>query len=123
MKIVQLTLPYAGELIAREINQHFKNAQPNIKGRVCYKVKRLGSAFNIKDRTSKKYKHNVVYEVECSGCDAIGEIGRRLEERTVEHAGRDNNSHVVKHTQQHYHGEITLDNVKILNRNYKNYYK
>ena len=128
MKIVQLTLPYAGEkgeLIAREINQHFKNVQPNIKARVCYRAKRLGSAFNIKDQTSKKYKHNVVYEVECSGCDTryIGKSRRRLEERTVEHAGRDNNSHVVKHTQWHDHGEITLDNIKILNRNYKNYYK
>ena len=39
-----------GELIAREINQHFKNVQPNIKARVCYRAKRLGSAFNIKDQ-------------------------------------------------------------------------
>ena len=33
------------------------------------------------------------------------------------------NSHVVKHTLESGHSEITIENVKIINSNYRNYYK
>ena len=54
------------------------------------------------------------------GCEAfyIGESGRRLEERFKDHNGRD-----IKHTKESGHNPIVMDNVKIINKNFTNYYK
>jgi len=128
-KIIQITLPYAGkkgELIMKEVNKQFKNLQHHkIKGRFAYKAKRLASSFNLKDKIEKKYQHNVVYRVDCPDCDNfyIGESGRRIEERVFDHAGRDRNSHVYKHSLATGHNEISMDNVTIINSNFSNYYK
>ena len=54
---------------------------------------------------------------------AMREWYRRLEERIVDHAGRDENSHVVKHTLEKGHKEISMDNVTIISKNFNNYYK
>jgi len=128
-KIVQITLPYAGktgEIIVKEINKEFKKLNnQNLKARFAYKAKRLSSCFNIKDRIKQEHLHNVVYEISCPDCDQnyIGETERRIEERVKDHVGRDRNSHVGKHALETGHNEITMNNVKIVNKNYKNYYK
>ena len=114
------------ELIMKEVNKQFKNLQHHkIKGRFAYKAKRLASSFNLKDKIEKKYQHNVVYRVDCPDCDNfyIGESGRRIEERVFDHAGRDRNSHVYKHSLATGHNEISMDNVTIINSNFSNYYK
>ena len=83
------------------------------------------SCFNLKDEVQAKHQHNVVYEVTCPDCDDvyIGETRRRLQERLKDHCGRDENSHVFRHSFNNKHGEITMENVKIINKNYNNYYK
>ena len=53
----------------------------------------------------------------------IGESGRRLNERLIEHAGQDKNSHVLLHSQKTGHTRIDINNIKILNKNFANYYK
>ena len=86
----------------------------------------MNSCFNIKDKIPKKHEHNLVYKVDCPDCDVsyIGESGRRLKERVMDHAGRDKNLHVLKHSLVlKGHKEISLDNVTIISKNYKNYYK
>ena len=77
-----------------------------------------------KIKFQKKHEHNLVYKVDCPDCDVsyIGESGRRLEERIMDHAGRDKYSHVLKHSLVKGHKEISLDNVTIISKNYKNYY-
>ena len=127
IKEFQLTLPYAGkkgESIAGEVVKCFKKID-KVKARISYKAKRLISCFNLKDEVQQKHQHNVVYEVTCPDCDDvyIGETGRRLQERLKDHCGRDKNSHVFRHSFDNKHGEITMENVKIINKNYNNYYK
>ena len=57
--------------------------------------------FNAKDGIVKQHKHDVVYKYVCPdiNCDAtyIGECGRRVGKRTIDHSGRDNKSHNIKH--------------------------
>ena len=95
-----------------------------MKARFAFKAKRLSSHFNLKDPIKKEHLHNVVYEIECPDCDMryIGETGRRIHERFKEHAGRDHNSHFLKHTLEEGHS-VSFSNLKILNTNYANYYK
>ena len=54
--------------------------------------------------------------VGCPDCDYvyIGESGRRIEERVLDHAGRDRNSHVYKHSLTNGHTGISIDNVEII---------
>ena len=128
-KVVITTLPYAGkkgEDIVKEIKKHLKKyKEHNLSTRISFKAKRLSSCFNLKDKIAKKHEHNVVYEVKCPDCDHmyIGECGRRIHERFKDHAGKDKNSHVFKHTLNSGHSEITMNDVKIINKNFKNYYK
>ena len=125
---VQITLPYAGkqgEIITKEINKHMKQVQPKLKARIAFKAKRLGSYFNIKDKVKKDHEHNLVYEIKCPDCDVkyIGEAGRRLKLRIDDHGGKDKNSHVLKHSLETGHERVTLDDTKVLNKNFRNYYK
>ena len=57
---------------------------------------------------------------DCPDCDAcyIGESGRRLNERLIEHAGRDKNSHVLLHSQETGHTRVDINNIEILNKNF-----
>ena len=40
---------------------------------------------------------------------------RKIVERLKDHCGRDKNSHVFRHSFNNKHGEITMENVKIVN--------
>ena len=128
-KVVHVTLPYAGKVgenMIKEISKELKKLKHHkIKPRFAYKAKRLASKFNLKDKVDKKHQHNVVYQVNCPDCENvyIGETGRRLIQRTMEHAGKDKNSHVHKHSLETGHTEISLNNIKVMNSNYKTYYK
>ena len=79
----------------------------------------------MKDKILKKHEHNLVYKINWPDCDVsyIGESGRRLGERIIDHAGRDKNSHVIKHSLDKGHKEISIDNVTIISKNFNNYYK
>ena len=46
-----------------------------------------------------------------------------MEERIIDHAGRDKNSHVIKYTLDKGHKEILMDNVTIISKNFNNYHK
>ena len=128
-KTIQTTLPYAGEKgeqVIKEMKKHIKKLEHHkFETRFAYKAKRLASRFQLKDQVKKKHQHNVVYEIECPDCEVfyIGESGRRIEERFKDHNGRDKNSHVLKHTIESGHSPIEMNNVKIINKNFPNYYK
>ena len=65
----------------------------------------------------------MVYKIECPDCESfyIGESGRGQEERFKDHNGRDKNSH--KHTMESGYNPIVMNNLKIINKNFTNYYK
>ena len=62
---------------------------------------------NVKDKTPKEHKSNVVYEFTCQKCNKsyIGKTERTLLERAKEHAYRDNDSAINKHLQSCYSSE------------------
>ena len=64
---------------------------------MLYTGTKLGTKFNnIKDLVKISHQHDIVYYVACPepGCveDYIGETGRRLNKRVIDHNGRDKKS-------------------------------
>ena len=71
---------------------------------------KLGSNFQIKDKTKFDHKHDLVYYVKCPECqeDYIGEIGRRLHEWICDHSGKDSKPHMLKHSLENNHKKFLL---------------
>lgn len=127
---LKLMLPYQGkqgENLIKSVKNVLKNIETPQELQVIYTGTKLSTQFKIKDRTKKIHQHDLVYKVQCPNkeCNAtyIGETARRLNERLKDHQGRDNDSHVLKHTIEEKHPEITLDDITILIKNHKTYYK
>ena len=99
----RLVLPYKGEQgqkIIKSVNNYVKRLLPqNHTAQNVYKNRKLGSAFDIKDQTKLEHKHDLTYLVKCLentySETYLGKTGRRLKERILEHAGKDNKSHVL----------------------------
>ena len=125
---LQICLPYQGgkgELVTKKMKSYLKNSLPSTETRITFKGSRLSSKFSIKDKIEDNHKHNVVYECKCPDCEAsyIGETGRRLEVRTNEHAGKDANSHLLRHAKEIGHAPVNLQSMMIIGSNYANYFK
>ena len=91
-------LPYnvqKGEHLVRSLRKDIHRTLPeNVQARICYTGTKRGTKFNnIKDPVKKSHQHDVVYYAACPepGCveDYTGETGRRLNERVIDHNGRD----------------------------------
>ena len=71
----------------------------NIVSNSGYSAVRLKDKFNIKNKTVKEHQHGIIYCVECpeENCkeNCVGETGRGLSERVVDHNSRYKNSHIV----------------------------
>ena len=61
-----------------------------------YTGRKLGSLFQTKDQTIFEHKHVAIYhrKYPAENCvdDYIGDTARRVNERIVDHTGRNNNS-------------------------------
>ena len=90
-------------------------------------AKKINSYFNNKDDIIKEHKHDNVYQFLCSenGFNAtyIGESRRRLAERIIDHNGRDNKLHIIKHSIQQNHPIITNDQFEIINIGFRSNFK
>ena len=81
-----LILPYAvpkGNTIYKTVNNNLKPILPNnVKIRVAYTGQKLGTKFQIKDKTKDQGKHDLVYYNKClqPACnkDYLGETVRRI---------------------------------------------
>ena len=115
-----------GEHLIRSLRTDMHCTLPeNVQTRICYTGTKLGTKFNnIKDPVKKSHQHDVVYYATCPkpGCveDYNGETGRRLNERMVDHNGRDKKSHLYKHSQESNHLCVALSNFKIIVSNFQN---
>ena len=93
----------------------------NVKPRIAFTGRKVGTSFQIKDKTEMKHNHDTVYYNECpeEQCDKnyIGETGRRISERIIDHAGRDSNSYVYKHCIETGHRSPDINDFKIIGSN------
>ena len=74
----------------------------------------------------KKFDHGIdlVYHVKCpeGSCtnEYIGKSGRRVIERVKYHNVRDKSSHMLRHSIEQNHAEVTVNDFKVNGRNYRN---
>ena len=97
-----------GQKFIMSVNNYVKRLLPqNHAAQHVYKSRNLGSAFDIKDQTKLEHKHDLTYLVKCpeNTCSEtyLGETSRRLNEMIMKHTGKDNKSHILKHTRQSGH--------------------
>ena len=82
-----------------------------------YESGKLGSSFNRKDQRKLEQKHNLTYLVKCpeNTCSEtyLDETVRRLNERKMEHAGKDKKSYMLKHTLQSGHPSVSPNKLRI----------
>ena len=102
----------------------FKSKLPNdIVTKTAYSAMRLKDKFNIKTKTVKEHRQNITYYVECpeENCNEnyVGETGRRLSERVIDHNGRDKNSHIFKYSIEREHRPPSLQELSVLGGNYR----
>ena len=57
---------------------------------------------------------------ESCDCSYIGEVGRRISERVIDHSGRDNKSHLVKHSLEMSHQSLDIEHYRILRKGFRN---
>ena len=127
-KVHSLLLPSAGSkgtTIVKNLNKTLKNVLPsNIKTRITYTGQKLNSRFQIKDKISEKHKHDLIYYTKCPEEffteDYLSETGRRIIERVADHAGKDKQSHLLKHPLTQNHRHVDLGNTKIIDSSFHN---
>ena len=123
-----LVLPYKNEKrerLIKSLNKPAKKVLPeNHLSRYAYKGKKLGFFFNIKKQTKLEHNNDLTYLVKypqktCSE-NYVGETARRVNERALEHAGKDKKSHMLQHTLQSGHPSVSLNEFKILGKGFNN---
>ena len=72
-----------------------------------------------------QHQNDLIYFAECPENDCmenyVGEIERRSQERVDEHGGKDNKSHVLKHTCESGHKAVSINDFKVLKKGFKNH--
>ena len=125
-KVHSLLLPSAGPkstTIVKNLNKTLKNVlSSNVKTRITYTGQKLDSRFQIKDKRNEKTKHDFIYytkltEASCTE-EYLGEAGRRVIERVPDHAGKDKQSHLLKHALLQNHRRFDLSNMKIIDSSF-----
>ena len=125
-----LILPYQGQqgdTIVKSLKNTLKRyTQQDEKLKVIYTGTKLGSFFNIKDKTKLEHQHNLVYKAICpnENCQEtyVGETERRIIERIKDHQGRDHHSHVLKHSIEKSHERVNMKDFEILSKAHRHNY-
>ena len=105
-------MPYIGhkgEQLSRGLKKKLKRCLNISDVRIVTRTTttKLNMFTNVKDKTPKENKSNVVYEFTCQKCSNsyIGKTERTLLERAKEHAYKDNDSAINKHLQSCYESD------------------
>ena len=89
---------------------------PEIKRQVVYTGKKLSTCFNVKDQIKFEDQHDAVYYADCPNekCreNYIGEGSRRISERINDHNVRDLKSHILRHSVESGHANISYEDLK-----------
>ena len=121
-----LVFPSTGqkrERLIKSMKTTLKYSLPNnIFKNSAYSASKLSNKFNIKLKI-RQDQHDVTYyfkyPAETCREDCIGEAGRRLSGRVIDHNGRDKSSHVLKHCIEKEHKVPSVKGFMILGTNYK----
>ena len=116
-RVHSLLLPFAGPkgtTVVKNLNKTLKNVlASNVKTRITYTVQKLNSGFQNKDKINEKHKHGLIYYTKCPEASSteeyLGETGRRIIERVADHAGKDKQSHLLKHALLRNHRRVEDD--------------
>ena len=103
-----LLLPCQGEKglhLTRSLKRNLKSLLPStVKANIGFTGKKLSTCFQIKDQTKFEHKHDIIYWATCpeDNCSEnyIGENGRPISERIIDYNGRDQKSHIFKHSSE-----------------------
>ena len=94
-----------------------------VKAKIGFTGKKLSTSFQIKDQTKFEHKHDIIYLGTCpqDNCSEnyIGESGRQISERIIDHKGRDQKSHIFKHSSENCHQHF-YNSFKIIGNGFKN---
>ena len=106
------------------MKRNLKKILPNnVKPKITYTGRKLGSLFQTKDQTIFEHKYDVIYHGKCpaENCvvDYIGETACRVNERIVDHTDRDANSHLLKHSIESGHKPLEAIGYKIIATGYR----
>ena len=87
-----------------------------------YTGTKLGSNFQIQDKTKFDDQYDLVYYVTCPECqeDYIGEIDRKPHERICDHSGKDSKSHMLKHSLENNHKQVSFEDFCRIQNGYTN---
>ena len=89
-----------------------------------YKISKLGSSFDIKDQRKLEHQHALPYLVKCPektfSETYLHKTARILNERIMEHAGKGNRSHMLKHKLQSDHRSVSLNDFRIFQKVFNN---
>ena len=88
----------------------------------------LSTYFNVKDQRKFEHQNDAVYYADCLNekCreNYISESGRRISERIKDHNGRDLKSHILRHSVESGHANVSYEDFKIIAKNFnKNHRK
>ena len=96
----------------------------NHLSRHAYWSKTMWSFFIIKDQTKLEHNNDLTYLVKCTektrSENYLGETARKINERVIEHAGKDKKSHTLWYTLQSGHPSVSLNEFKILGKGFSN---
>ena len=112
-----------GKNVIKSMNNNIQRILPNnVKTRITYTDRKLGTKFQIKDRIKNQHEHDLIYFSKClePNCDKdyLGEIGRRRIERAAAHCGKDKQSHLLKHALISNHPVVDFKDLKKIDKNY-----
>ena len=121
-----LLLPYKGKrgehLIKSMKRIISKLLRPEIKTEVASTGIKLSTCLNVKDQSKFDNQHDVVYYAGCPNetCreSYIGESGRRILERIKDHNGRDLKSHILRHSVESGHANVSFEDFKMIAKNF-----
>ena len=92
--------------------------------KIAYVGNNVGTCFRVKHITEFNHNHDIIYQSRCPkiGCNDhyLGETGRRISEKGLDHAGRDQNSYLFKHSIESGHPVLDKKNYIIIGKGYKN---
>ena len=104
-----------GDCVIKSMKKKTKSLlQTDTVTKIAYVVNKLSTCFLVNDVPEFKHNHDIIFqgrcpEIACNG-HCRGETGRKISGRVLDHAGRDANSHLFKHSAESGHPVLVRKN-------------
>ena len=114
-----------GDYLIKTMRKRMKCLLPTgIVTKIAYLGNKLSTCFRVTDITEFKHNHDIIYQGRCPeiGCNDhyLGETGHGISERVLDNAGRDQNSHLFKHSIERGNPVLDINSYKTIEKGYKN---